>query len=172
MMIVANQQRLFTELRGRRFNLYFSDDMRTLTTPDGTVDLVLQLNNFSIGTTDTWIFRGFFIPDITTTTWQFRTTSDDASYLWIGSGATEEDDTLDIGIADVDNGGLHGSQTRTSGNISLTAGVPYPIATVAGNNTGPGSITVEWRPNTSTSWAFNGRDFYFRNPKATNGYNL
>jgi len=171
-MIVANQQRLFADLRGRQFSLYFNDDMRSLTNPNGTVNLVDELRATSIGTTITWLYRGFFIPDITSTTWQFRTTSDDASYLWVGSGATEEDDTLDTGIADVDNGGLHGSQTRTSGNISLTAGVPYPIAIVAGNNTGPGSITVEWRPNTSTSWVSYGRDFYFRNPKATNGYNL
>ncbi len=171
-MIVGNRQRLLTQLRGRRFDLYFADDTRNLTTPDGTVNVVESLKGFSVGTTQTWLFRGFFIPNSTSTTWQFRTTSDDASYLWIGDGATEEDDTLDVGIADVDNGGLHGSQTRTSGNISLTSGVPYPITIVAGNNTGPGSITVEWRPNTSTDWQSEGINFYFRNPKANNGYNL
>jgi hypothetical protein len=170
-MIVGNRQKLVTQLRGRRFNLYFNDDMTTLTTPDGTVDLVNQLNNYTVDTTDTWLFRGYFIPDSTSTTWQFRTTSDDASFLWVGSSANALDTSLPTGSATVNNGGLHGSQTRTSGNLSLTSGVIYPFTVVAGNNTGPGSITVQWRPNTSTAWASNGDGFYFRNPKAVNGYN-
>lgn len=171
-MIQGKVQRLYTNLRGRRFSLYFNDDTRSLTTPDGTVNTVESLKGFAVGTTQTWVIRGYFIPDTTSTTWQFQTTSDDASYLWIGSGATDEDNSLNTGTADVDNGGQHGSQTRTSGNISLTSGVPYPIAIIIGNNTGPGSLTVEWRPNTSTSWQSEGIGFYFRNRKAPNGYNL
>ena len=129
------------------------------------------MNNFSIGTTDTWLFRGYFIPDTTTTTWQFRTISDDASFLWIGSNANQTDTNLDPDNAVVDNGGLHGTRTVTSGNLSLTSGVIYPFAVVGGNNTGPGILTVQWRPNTGTSWASDGSDYYFRNPKAVNGYN-
>lgn len=170
-MIQGNRQRLVTQLRGRRFNLYFNDDMTSLTTPDGTVDLVSQLNSFTVGNTDTWLFRGYFIPNTTSTTWQFRTTSDDGSFLWVGSNANATDTTLNTDDAAVDNGGLHGSQTRTSGNLSLTSGVAYPFTVVAGNNTGPGSITVQWRPNTTTSWASDGTNRYFRNPKAVNGYN-
>jgi len=170
-MIVGNRQRLVTQLRGRRFSSYFADNMSNLTTPDGTVTLTSQINSFSVGTTNTWLFRGYFIPDTTTTTWQFRTTSDDASYLWVGSSANASDTSLPTGSATVNNGGLHGEQTVTSGNLSLTSGVAYPFAVVGGNNTGPGILTVEWRPNTSTSWSSNGTDLYFRNPKADNGYN-
>ena len=170
-MIVGARQKLLQELRGRRFDTYFADNMGNLTTPQGDVDLVNQLNNYSIGTTDTWLFRGYFIPDITTTTWQFRTTSDDASYLWIGTNANRTDVNLNPNEAVVDNGGLHGEQTRTSGNLSLTSGVIYPFSVVGGNNTGPGILTVEWRPNTSTAWSSDGDGFYFRNPKAVNGYN-
>lgn len=170
-MIVGNRQRLLTQLRGRRFDLYFADSMGSLTTPSGDVDLVSQLNSYSIGNTDTWLFRGYFIPNTTTTTWQFRTTSDDASYLWIGFNANQTDTNLDPDNAVVDNGGLHGEQTVTSGNISLTSGVIYPFAVVGGNNSGPGILTVQWRPNTSTAWSGNGTNFYFRNPKANNGYN-
>lgn len=145
--------------------------MSSLTTPDGTVNLVSQLNSFSIATTNTWLFRGYFIPNSTSTTWRFRTTSDDASYLWIGTNANATDTTLNTANAVVDNGGLHGTRTVTSGNLSLTSGVIYPFSVVAGNNTGPGIITVEWQPNTSTAWSSNGSSFYFRNPKAANGYN-
>jgi len=170
-VIVGNRQRLFSQLRGRRFNTYFADNMGNLTTPSGDVDLVSQLNNYNIGNTDTWLFRGYFIPNTTTTTWQFRTTSDDASYLWIGTNANQTDTNLDPDNAVVDNGGLHSTRTVTSGNLSLTSGVIYPFAAVGGNNTGPGFLTVEWRPNTATAWSGNGGTFYFRNPKAANGYN-
>lgn len=170
-MIVGNRQRLFTQLRGRRFNLYFNDDMTSLDTPDGTVDLVSRIDSYTIGTTDTWLFRGYFIPNTTSTTWQFRTTSDDASYVWIGTNANELDTRLNPNNAVVDNGGLHGERTVTSGNLSLTSGVAYPFSAVGGNNTGPGILTVEWRPNTATAWSSDGGNFYFRNPKATNGYN-
>ena len=39
-MIIANTQRLFSQLRGRRFNLYFADNMGNLTNPSDDVDLV------------------------------------------------------------------------------------------------------------------------------------
>ena len=170
-MIVGNRQRLFDQLRGRRFDTYFSDNMANLTTPSGTIDLVSELNSYSIGTTDTWLFRGYFIPDTTTTTWQFRTTSDDASYVWIGTNANQTDTNLNTSNAVVDNGGLHSERTRTSGNLSLTSGVAYPFAVVGGNNTGPGILTLQWRPNTSTAWSSSGGNFFRRNPKAMNGYN-
>ena len=179
-MIVSARQFLFSQLRGRRFDVYLApsgtdnDDMGRLTTAnlEGSVNTVSQLNGFSITTSTTWLFRGYFVPDSTTTTWQFRTTSDDASYLWIGVNANSTADTnLNLNNAAVDNGGRHGSRTRTSGNLSLTSGVRYPFAVVAGNDGGPGSITVEWRPNTSTAWASDGSNLYFRNPKAANGYN-
>ena len=170
-MIIANTQRLFSQLRGRRFNLYFADNMGNLTNPSDDVDLVSELNNYSIGTTDTWLFRGYFIPNTTSSTWQFRTTSDDASYLWIGTNANQTDTNLDPDNAAVDNGGLHGTRTRTSSNLSLTSGVIYPFSVVGGNNTGPGILTVQWRPNSSTAWSGDGSNLYRRNPKADNGYN-
>jgi len=179
-VIVAHRQRLFSQLRGRRFSVYLApsgtndDDMGRLTAANlqGDVNLVSQLNAFSLPTSTTWLWRGYFIPQTTTTTWQFRTTSDDASYLWIGTNANSTADTnLNLNNAAVDNGGRHSTRTRTSSNLSLTSGVIYPFAVVAGNDTGAGNITVEWRPDTSTAWASNGTDLYFRNPKAVNGYN-
>ena len=158
-------------LMGRQFTGYFADNMGNLTTPNGTTQTVNQLNSFSVGTTTTWLFRGYFIPNVTSTTWRFRTTSDDASYLWIGTSAVNGDTTLPTGSATIDNGGLHGSRTVTSGNLSLNAGTVYAFAVVIGNNTGPGSLTVDWS-TTNSNWQSNGTNLYFRNPRAANGYNL
>ena len=169
-MIIVQRQRLLTGLHGRRFNTYFSDNMANLTTPDGTTENRSSWSSYPIGTTDTWIFRGYFLADTTSTTWRFRTTSDDASYVWIGSNARASDTSLNTEDAVVDNGGIHSSRTRSSGAISLTGGVFYPIAIVVGNNTGPGSLTLSW--SAGSIYSSDGDGYFFRNPKALNGYNL
>ena len=141
MAILYKKRRLQSGLFGRYFNTYFSDNMGNLTTPTNS-EVRTQLSSYSVGTTDTWLFRGYFRADTTSTTWQFRTTSDDGSFVWIGSDSTAVDTSLDTDSAVVDNGGLHGAETRTSNNISLTDGVLYPFAVVIGNNSGPGILTL------------------------------
>ena len=170
MPITLKKQRLRSGLFGRYFNTYFADDMSSLTTPTST-DVQTQLSSYSVGVTDTWLFRGYFLPDSTQTNLQFRTTSDDASYVLIGANSTAVDTSLATGNAVVNNGGLHGSQTRTSSNVSLTANVFYPFAVVIGNNTGPGSLTLEFTDGRSP-WQSNGNGFFFYNPYAPNGFNL
>jgi hypothetical protein len=65
---------------------------------------------------------GYFLPS-TAETYTFFTSSDDASYVWVGSNAVTGFTTEN---AIVDNGGLHGNQER-SGTVSLIGGVYYPI---------------------------------------------
>ena len=170
MAIVLKKRRLQAGLFGRYFNTYFADNMGNLTTPTNS-EVRTQLSSYSVGETDTWLFRGYFRADTTSTTWQFRTNSDDASYVWIGSNSTAIDTALDTDNAIVDNGGLHGTQTRTSNNLSLTNGILYPFAIVVGNNTGPGTLTLEWSTD-SVTWESNGVGYLFYNPYAPNGYNL
>ena len=170
MAILYKKKRLQSGLFGRYFNTYFSDNMGNLTTATNS-EVRTQLSSFSVGTTDTWLFRGYFRADTTSTTWQFRTNSDDASFVWIGSDSTAIDTSLDTDNAVVDNGGLHGAQTRTSNNISLTDGVLYPFAVVIGNNSGPGTLTLEWRVNSGT-WESDGAGYLFYNAYAPNGHNL
>tara|TARA_B100002019_G_scaffold268342_1_gene260196 strand:- start:727 stop:1245 length:519 start_codon:yes stop_codon:yes gene_type:complete len=130
-----------------------------------------NISSFSVATTTTYVFRGLFLPDATSSSWQFRTTSDDGSYLWIGSNSQAADDSLSTGDVVVNNGGLHSEQTVTSGNISLTEKIYYPFAVFTNNNTGPGTLTVEFRKN-SGSWTSNGDGFYFYDSGTDNGYNL
>ena len=170
-IIIGKRKSLLSGLFGRRFDNYFSDNMSNLTTPAAT-DIETQLNSYSVGTTDTWLFRGYFLANTTATNWRFRTNSDDASYVWIGSNSTADDGDLNTGNAVVDNGGLHSAQTRTSGDISLTAGIFYPIAVVIGNNTGPGTLTFSFSSNGGTNYSTDGSGHFFYSPYAPNGYNL
>ena len=130
-----------------------------------------NISSFSVPTTATYVFRGLFLPDVTSSSWQFRTTSDDGSYLWIDDKAQAADDSLSTGDVVVNNGGLHSEQTVTSGNISLTEKIYYPFAVFTNNNTGPGTLTVEFRKNSGT-WTSNGDGFYFYDSGTDNGYNL
>jgi len=171
MPIVLKKRRLQSGLFGRYFNTYFSDDMSNLTSSTNS-DVQVQLNDYSIGTTDTWLFRGYFLANTTASNWQFRTTSDDASFVWIGSNSTSTDTNLNTSNVVVNNGGTHSEQTRTSSNLSLTAGQFYPLAVVGGNNSGPGVLTLEYSNNGGTSWQSDGNGFFFYNPYAPNGYNL
>jgi len=171
MPITLKKQRLRSGLFGRYFNTYFADNMSNLTTPTNT-DVRTQLSSYSVGTTDTWLFRGYFVPDSTSNEWQFRTTSDDASWLWLGSNGDDEDTSLNTSNSIVNNGGLHGSQTVASTSYSLTANQAYPIAVVIGNNSGPGTLTVEFRSNSNDGWESDGDGLFFYNPYAPNGSNL
>jgi len=169
-LITIHQKRLRSGLFGRYFNTYFSDNMSNLTTPTNS-EVRTELNGYSVGTTDTWLFRGYFLANTTATNWRFRTNSDDASYVWIGSDSTATDVNLNTSNAVVNNGGLHGKQTATSSDISLTDGILYPFAVVIGNNTGPGTLTLSFSSNGGTSYQANGQGLFFYDPYAPNGFN-
>ncbi len=78
-----------------------------------------QINSFSFGGAGlTYVWRGYFEPDSTRETWQFRTTSDDGSYLWLDDNAELAVATLDPDNAIVKNGGDHGLQTVASSNLT------------------------------------------------------
>ena len=106
---------------------------------------------------------GYFLPS-TTETHTFFTSSDDASYVWVGSNAVSGFTT---GNATVNNGGLHGV-VETSGNASLTAGVYYPIRIQFGENGGGDVLTFNYStPTISKTTNVTGRVFY---NAATNGF--
>lgn len=107
--------------------------------------LSTQINNFVTNATTTYVWRGYFKPDATSTSWQFRTTSKDGSYVWLDTAAENPVANLNIANAIVDNGGTHSSTTVESSNQSLDSQFHYVITLVAGNNTGAGNVTLEWR---------------------------
>lgn len=105
---------------------------------------------------------GYFLPS-TTETYTFFTSSDDASYCWVGSNAVSGFSTAN---ATVNNGGLHGNQ-EASGTAALTAGVYYPIRIQFGEQGGGDVLTFNFSTATITKTTnVTGRVFY--NP-ITNG---
>jgi hypothetical protein len=86
---------------------------------------------------------GYFKPT-TTQTYTFYTSSDDASYMWIGTNAQTGFTTAN---ATVNNGGAHGVVEK-SGTASLTAGVYYPIRIQFGESGGGDVMTFNYETST------------------------
>lgn len=146
---------------------YFADNVAFFATATSTATTV-QTNPIEEAATDAgetfsmqWL--GYFRPT-TTETYTFFLSSDDASYLWIGSNAVSGFSTAN---ATVNNGGLHGT-VETSGTAALTAGVYYPIRIQFGENTGGDVMTFNHSTATITKTTnVTGKVFYNR---ATNGF--
>ena len=88
---------------------------------------------------------GYFKPT-TTETYTFFTSSDDASYVWVGSNSISGFTTTN---STVNNGGLHGTQER-SGSIALTAGTYYPLRIQFGELSGGDVMTFSYSTPTIT----------------------
>jgi hypothetical protein len=117
----------------RRYTGYFADDVNWFAT---ATQVAADVNTSPITDGDhgelfsiQWL--GYFLAT-TTETYTFFTTSDDASYLWVGATALSGFATAN---ATVNNGGLHGA-VEQSGTAALIAGTYYPIRIQFGENTG------------------------------------
>ena len=117
----------------RRYTGYFADDVNWFTT---ATQVAADVNTSPITDGDhgelfsiQWL--GYFLAT-TTETYTFFTSSDDASYLWVGATARSGFTTAN---ATVNNGGLHGTVEK-SGTAALIAGTYYPIRIQFGENTG------------------------------------
>lgn len=111
----------------RRYNSgYFADDVSWFASRTPSTTTIQVGSIFEPPTDDgenfSYQWLGYFKPT-TTETYTFYLSSDDASYMWIGSNARSGFTT---GNALINNGGLHGP-TEVSGSIALSAGVYYPI---------------------------------------------
>jgi hypothetical protein len=122
-----------------------------------------SLNLSSLPEYSSIMLTGYFLAP-TTDTYTFYTSTDDASYMWIGPDAiTGYTHTNAV----VQNGGLHGV-TEVSGTIAMIANIYYPFRVMFGNLTGPGTMTVSWASGTqakTSNWS--GKLFY---NSATNGF--
>lgn len=115
------------------------------------------------GTNFSCQWLGYFKPT-TTETYTFFTSSDDASYVWVGNNAVSGFTT---GNSTVNNGGLHGVQ-EVSGSIALTAGVYYPIRIQFGEAGGGDVMTFNYStPTISKTTNVTGLVFY---NSTTNGF--
>ena len=106
---------------------------------------------------------GYFKPT-TTETHTFFLTSDDASFMWLGSTAVTGFTTAN---AFINNGGVHGSE-EVSASIALTAGVYYPIRIQMGDQGGGDVLELNYStPTIVKTTTVTGKVFY---NSATNGF--
>ena len=136
-----------------------------------------SINRSITASATTYVYRGFFKPDQTSDSWQFRTRSNDGSWLWIDDNATGSTVSLNVSNAIVKNGGQHTAVTVTSNNITLTQTsspyaddqLYYAIALVGGNDPGGGSLKLEFRRD-GGAWQIDGTGYYFHDDRYSDGF--
>jgi hypothetical protein len=153
-------------LYGRRYVGYFNDDVNWFETATlhGDVNQLTAIDNFTSNADFySWQWIGYFKPS-TTENYTFFTSSDDASYLWIGNNATAGFTTAN---ANVNNAGLHGDTENSSTPVSLTKGVYYPIRIQFGENGGGDIMSVSFSTPT-ISKTRNGLGYYYHGSNIQN----
>jgi hypothetical protein len=145
----------------RRYNGgYFADNVAWFATQPVS-STTIQVNSISESANEdgdnfSYQWLGYFRP-ATTETYTFYLSSDDASYMWLGSNAISGFTT---GNALINNGGLHGP-TEVSGSIALSAGIYYPIRIQFGEMGGGDICTFQFStPTISKTPTTTGRTFY------------
>ena len=118
-----------------RYSTYFADSYSKIDVPPSTPYQIVETLPeylFASGPKDIFSMHwtGYFIPDHSGT-WNFRMTSDDAAYLYIGANAVLNY-TRDIHSALIDLGGIHPFATK-SATIDLVKDQIYPFRIMYGN---------------------------------------
>ncbi len=115
----------------RTYSGYFNDDVNYFAGASQTASTVdTGTLNSTTGSNYSQQWLGYFRPN-TTENYRFWLTSDDASYFWLGDFARSGFTTAN---ANINNGGLHSPFTVSSGLLSLTANVYYPVRIQFGNS--------------------------------------
>ena len=118
-----------------RYSTYFADVTSAFDfPPSASSQIVETLPEYTAtsGPKDVYSMHwtGYFIPDYSGT-WNFRMTSDDAAYLYIGANAVLNY-TRDINSALIDLGSVHPAMTK-SATIDLVKDQIYPFRIMYGN---------------------------------------
>jgi len=90
-----------------------------------------------------FIAIGYFTPP-TTGTYNFYTSSDDSSGVWIGSIASDVSGRTTANAVVNNNLGFGQSYTRRGGSISLVGGTPYAIRIVHEEGSGGDGLAFSW----------------------------
>jgi len=154
-------------LYGKRYVGYFSDDVNWFSTATlhGDVNQLTEINNFTNNAeTYSWQWLGYFKAN-STENYTFYTSSDDASYLWIGSNAINGFTTAN---ANINNGNGHPETRVDSSPINLIAGTYYPIRVQFGENGGGDIMSLGFSTPTIAETK-NGLGYYYYNSN-TNGF--
>ena len=156
-------QQIAKGLIGAKYNGYFADDVNYFSSARRVAGPTRFTRiSFSTAREDyfSWQWTGYFRPT-QTGTWTFTTSSDDASYFWIGETAVRG---FTPSNALFSAPGVHAPIT-TSGTISLVAGAYYPIRIQYGEAFGLEELRLFVTPPTGRQTA-NLSPYLFHNPGA------
>lgn len=143
---IPRPQGALTGLHQGRFLGYFAETPEAFKNKAATSVAVRNtlpsFSNENFGVVETYMWSGYFIPDVTGD-WQFKITSDDASYMWFGNEAIQNwmDDKSSARIAVP-----AGAPTQKSVTIKVKKDDVYPIRILYGNSGGPGTFNFEVLP--------------------------
>lgn len=143
---IPRPQGALTGLHQGRFLGYFAETPEVFKNKAATSvavrNILPSFNNENFGVVDTYMWSGYFVPDVTGD-WQFRITSDDASYMWFGNDAIQNwmDDKSSARLAVP-----AGAPTQRSVSIKVKKDDVYPIRILYGNSGGPGTFNFEVLP--------------------------
>lgn len=118
------------------------------------VDVIIENKFANAGELYNVEYNGWFYTRKYEGDFEFFTTSDDESFLWIGNTMV------------VNNGGDHIPLTK-SGIINLKVDTYYPIKIRYGNNRGPGSLSVYFK-HSGMAQSSNGNGYFYN----TNQYDI
>ena len=167
-------------------NNYFADNLtffngtpgRSGAWPYSTIN-VQDGSQIIYGDNDTFNYRwsGYFTPN-QTGTWNFRTTSDDSSLVYIGSAGNSVASYISTLQASstisgkstlvVNNAGLHGDVTKV-GSISLVAGNAYPFVSYFAENGGGATMIFNYGFGNYNLSNVSSSGGYFTNDQASGG---
>jgi len=151
---------------GRRVNGAYSLDPAGLANNNSVTqtNVLTSISDFTSNSEQySWKWLGYFKPNITGT-WNFYTSSDDGSFLWLGSIANSG---FTMDNATVDNRGDHGN-TRANGSKFLVANTYYYMRVHFSENAGGDIMTLGFTPPGGAETT-NGSGYYFYN-SGTNGF--
>ena len=151
--VLLSHPDVFTGAKRRDYSSgYFNDDptwFATQTPSTITNDLNIDIEGGLIGIDNYSVqWTGYFIPP-TTGTYKFRTTSDDASYVWMGAEALSGFTVLN---ATINNGSQHGDNTVNSQPYSLLSSRAYPIRVQYGEAGGGATMSMEYSNDGGNTW--------------------
>ena len=124
------------------------------TATNNNISSNIQINAVSLEWTG-----NFFTGSNSSGVWTFNTSSDDASYLWLGSTALLGNYT--VANALVNNSGIHNMVVKT-GTINLTTNTYYPIRIQYGQGNGGYGLQVFFTTPSNVTY-YDGTGFYFNN---------
>jgi hypothetical protein len=137
------------------YNGYYNDNPRFFLNRFPTSESKLtSISGITTGQYTSDRYYGYINPT-STTTYEFRTTSDDASHVYIGNDGQTVDSLFKEVESNrgakrvINNGGVHGNRSA-SGSKSLTSGGQYPIIIYYGNAPTNTNMTFEWRESGGT----------------------